>query len=114
MRAECLRQHLPCASQGRFPRLDDRDDLWRLLVAITEHKAADQVRRARRQKRGGGRVRTEGDLTAGGSDDQPAGLNAIAGTEPTPEFAEEYRRLFEALPTRSCGAGKKGVSASTK
>jgi RNA polymerase sigma factor (sigma-70 family) len=89
------------ATQGRFPRLDDRDDLWRLLVALTERKLADQVRRARRLKRGGGRVRVESDLAAGGSDDPSAGLNGIAGPEPTPEFAaeltEEYRRLFEAL-----------------
>ena len=76
------------------------------------------MRRARRQKRGGGRVRTEADLTAGGSDDQPAGLNATAGTEPSPEFAaefaDEYRRLFEALRPRGCGAGQIGVSTSTK
>jgi DNA-directed RNA polymerase specialized sigma24 family protein len=90
------------ASEGRFPRLDDRDDLWRLLVAITEHKVADQMRRARRLKRGGGRVRAQGDLTAGrASGEHPGGLNAIAGAEPTAEFAaefaEEYRRLFEVL-----------------
>jgi DNA-directed RNA polymerase specialized sigma24 family protein len=89
------------AAQGRFPRLDDRDDLWRLLVALTQRKAADQMRRARRLRRGGGLVRTESDLAAGGSDDQPAGLNGIAGPEPSPEFAaefaDEYRRLFEAL-----------------
>jgi DNA-directed RNA polymerase specialized sigma24 family protein len=89
------------ATQGRFPRLDDRDDLWRLLVVITERKVIDQMRRARRLKRGGGRVRAEVDLAAVGSDDEPAGLNGIAGPEPTPEFAaefaEECRRLFEAL-----------------
>ena len=89
------------AAGGRFPRLDDRDDLWRLLVVLTERKLADQVRRARRLKRGAGRVRAEGDRAATGSDDPPAGLNGIVGPEPTPEFAaefaEEYRRLFEAL-----------------
>ena len=89
------------AAEGRFPRLDDRDDLWRLLVALTERKAADQVRRARRLKRGGGRVGAKGDLAAGGPDDGPAVLDAVAGPEPTPAFAaelaEEYRRLFEAL-----------------
>jgi RNA polymerase sigma factor (sigma-70 family) len=89
------------ASEGRFPRLDDRDDLWRLLVAITESKAADQLRRARRLKRGGGRVRNEADLAAGASVDEPVGLDGIADPQPTPEFAaefaEEYRRLFEAL-----------------
>ena len=61
------------------PGSDDRDDLWRLLVAITERKAIDQMRRARRVKRGGGRVRTEADLAAGGPDDEPAGLDKIAG-----------------------------------
>jgi DNA-directed RNA polymerase specialized sigma24 family protein len=89
------------ATQGRFPRLDDRDDLWRLLVAITERKATDQARRARRLKRGGGRVHTEADLAAGRPADAPAGLDDLVGPEPTPafaaEFAEEYRRLFEVL-----------------
>src|SRR5262245_53921937 len=42
------------ASRGRYPRLDDRDDLWRLLVIITELKALDQVQHERRQKRSGG------------------------------------------------------------
>ena len=31
------------AAQGRFPRLDDRDDLWQLLVMITTRKAIDLV-----------------------------------------------------------------------
>ena len=31
--------------QGRFPRLDDRDSLWRLLVTITARKVVDQVER---------------------------------------------------------------------
>lgn len=85
------------ATQGRFPRLDDRDDLWRLLVTITERKATDQVRRARRLKRGGDRLRLEVD--PGG--DGPDGLDALVGPEPTPDFAalvaEEYRRLFDLL-----------------
>jgi hypothetical protein len=31
-------------SQGRFPDLADRDDLWRLLVTIAARKASDQNR----------------------------------------------------------------------
>jgi DNA-directed RNA polymerase specialized sigma24 family protein len=86
------------ATQGRFPRLDDRDDLWRVLVTLTERKAADLRRRQRRQKRGGGRVAPEADLTG------PEGdlLDHLAGAAPTPEFAalvaEEYRRRLDALP----------------
>jgi DNA-directed RNA polymerase specialized sigma24 family protein len=86
------------ATQRRFPRLDDRDDLWRVLVTLTERKAADLRRRQRRQKRGGGRVAPEADR-AGPEGDL---LDHLAGAAPTPEFAaliaEEYRRRLEALP----------------
>src|SRR5882724_11425242 len=47
------------AARGRFPQLADRDDLWRLLVVITARKAGAQLRRDRRQKRGGDRVFAE-------------------------------------------------------
>jgi DNA-directed RNA polymerase specialized sigma24 family protein len=86
------------ATQRRFPRLDDRDDLWRVLVTVTERKATDLLRRQRRQKRGGGHVAPEADLAA------PEGdlLDHLAGAAPTPEFAalvaEEYRRRLESLP----------------
>jgi DNA-directed RNA polymerase specialized sigma24 family protein len=77
------------AEQGRFPQLDDRDDLWRLLLVITARKAARLARDQRTAKRGG-KVSTEIDLTG------------VIGTEPTPELAasvaEEYRRLLARLP----------------
>ena len=42
------------AEQGRFPQVQDRGDLWNLLVTITVRKASDQLQHERRQKRGGG------------------------------------------------------------
>ena len=89
------------AARGRFPRLDDRDNLWRLLVTITARKALDQVRHQARQKRGGGRVLV-GSAQAGGEDDTDgAGLDQVVGQEPTPQFAamvaDECRRLLAAL-----------------
>jgi DNA-directed RNA polymerase specialized sigma24 family protein len=39
------------AEQGRFPKLDDSTDLWRVLVTITERKAINQARNAARKKR---------------------------------------------------------------
>jgi DNA-directed RNA polymerase specialized sigma24 family protein len=39
--------------RGRFPRLDDRDDLWRLLVVITARKAFDQLKHERSKRQGG-------------------------------------------------------------
>jgi RNA polymerase sigma factor (sigma-70 family) len=89
------------AARGRFPQLDDRDDLWRLLVTITTHKVTDHARRHGRQKRGGGRILDEAALDEPGPGGLPAGLDAIVGSEPTPAFAalvaEQYRRLLESL-----------------
>jgi DNA-directed RNA polymerase specialized sigma24 family protein len=45
------------ARQGRFPRLNDRNDLWAVLFTLTDRHAARQARDLRRQKRGGGEVR---------------------------------------------------------
>jgi hypothetical protein len=85
---------------GRFPRLADRDDLWQVLVLLTARKASQLRRHERRQKRGGGRVRSETDL-AGDDPETAAGLAEVVGPEPTPEFAaavaEECRRLFDLL-----------------
>ena len=93
------------AARGRFPQLDDRDDLWRLLVTITTHKVIDHARRHGRQKRGGDRILDEAALDRPGPGGGPAGLDAIVGSEPTPAFAalvaEQYRRLLESLGDES-------------
>jgi DNA-directed RNA polymerase specialized sigma24 family protein len=87
------------ASRGRYPRLNDRDDLWRLLVIITERKALDQVQRERRQKRGGGKI-----VAILGHDDgdgMGGGIGHLSSPEPTPEFAatvaDECRRRLGQL-----------------
>jgi DNA-directed RNA polymerase specialized sigma24 family protein len=91
-------------ADGRFPRLSDREDLWKLLTTIAVCKAANQRRRERRIKRGGGRVIGASDYAAG----DPGGedlLAQVAGTEPTPELAavliEEIRKRFAGLPDDS-------------
>ena len=76
------------AEGGRFPKLTDRDSLWRLLVVITARKAAHLRRDETRQKRGGGAA--------------DAGLiSEIVSREPSPEFAaevaEECKRLLQCL-----------------
>jgi DNA-directed RNA polymerase specialized sigma24 family protein len=92
------------AAQGRFPKLADRDELWRLLVVITARKAIAQAQRQGRKKRGSGRIVDEAmlfgkDLDAG--EGSLAGLERIAAAGPTPEFAammaEECQRLLDAL-----------------
>jgi DNA-directed RNA polymerase specialized sigma24 family protein len=90
---------------GRFPRLADREDLWRLLMTITIRKASAQAQRHRRLKRGAGKVVGEAVLQGRASDGPNAsaspGLDLIADDAPSPELAallaEECRRLLEAL-----------------
>ena len=53
------------AGRGQFPKLNDRDDLWRLLATITVRKALDTIRHQTRQKRGGGDVLGESALLVG-------------------------------------------------
>jgi DNA-directed RNA polymerase specialized sigma24 family protein len=89
------------AEQGRFPRLHDRDNLWGLLVVITERKACDLMLHERRQKRGGGDVRGESGLAGADFCDGEAALEQLASREPTPELAaqvaDQCRRLLELL-----------------
>jgi DNA-directed RNA polymerase specialized sigma24 family protein len=86
------------AGRGRFPRLADRESLWRLLVVVTARKAAHYRRDANRQKRGGGAV---GIGSAPPDAEMEAYLEQIVGREPTPEFvaqaAEECGRLLRLL-----------------
>jgi hypothetical protein len=40
-------------ARGRFPKLSNRDDLWRLLAVLTLRKASDLADRENAEKRGG-------------------------------------------------------------
>lgn len=95
-----FRSFFRAVGQGRFPQLDDRDSLWRLLVVITANKALKQLAYTHRQKRGGGTVAEPTGIHTVGSTDEAA-LMEFVGTEPTPDFAaqvaEEYRRLLNLL-----------------
>jgi DNA-directed RNA polymerase specialized sigma24 family protein len=91
------------AERGQFPNLDDRDDLWQVLLTIAERKAARLVRDEARQKRGGGRVVPASVLDAAGGSGADV-LGTAVGAEPAPEFAaqvaEECERLLSALEDR--------------
>jgi DNA-directed RNA polymerase specialized sigma24 family protein len=87
--------------QGRFPRLDDRDDLWHLLVALTLRKASNLARHAGAQHQGGGRVRHVSAL-AGLDESEGRAFAELLSQEPDPAFAaqvaEECGRLLGLLP----------------
>jgi DNA-directed RNA polymerase specialized sigma24 family protein len=86
------------AAKGNFTELNDRYDLWPLLLTITAQKSVDHLRRERRQRRGGGEVLREADFTG---PDQETLLDEILGRGPTPEFLaqmdEEFARLLGLL-----------------
>jgi DNA-directed RNA polymerase specialized sigma24 family protein len=88
-------------ARGRFPQLNDRDNLWRLLVVITARKALDQLAHERRKRRGGGTLQGESGMYLGGPGWDEAAIEQVVGAEPTPEFAaqvaEEYQRLLDRL-----------------
>jgi RNA polymerase sigma factor (sigma-70 family) len=90
------------AAVGRFPHLDDRYDLWRLLVTITARKAVAQIRRHLAQKRGGGQVRGESVFVCPDEMEAEGGIARILGEQPTPELAcqlaETCRGLLDRLP----------------
>jgi DNA-directed RNA polymerase specialized sigma24 family protein len=89
------------AEQGQFPDLTDREGLWALLVVLTARKVADQVKHDSREKRGGGQVRGDSALHGDEGEPGPAGLDRVAGDEPTPEeaalLAEEVDTLLAHL-----------------
>ena len=75
------------AKAGRFPRLHDRHDLWKLLVTITVRKVFAQMKRQKAAKRGGGAVRGESVFVRNDNPDEVNGLAQVLGEEPTPELA---------------------------
>jgi RNA polymerase sigma factor (sigma-70 family) len=87
------------AEQGRFPRLEDRDDLWQILVMITTRKAIDLKVHEEREMRDWRRLQAERDNDA---DDSGSLLRGLIGREPDPAFAaqvtEELKRLLALLP----------------
>jgi RNA polymerase sigma factor (sigma-70 family) len=95
-----LHKFFAAAASGQFPRLHDRQSLWRLLFQITDRKAIDLIRyhlRRTRQATDGDRSAQASQTNLGGrsidqvADDQlESGLAAIA--------AEEFQRLFARLP----------------
>jgi DNA-directed RNA polymerase specialized sigma24 family protein len=71
------------AKEHRFARLNDRDDLWQILLMLTERKVADQYRAAGAEKRGGEAVRQELPRDADS-------LGELAAREPGPEFVASF------------------------
>lgn len=86
------------AEAGRFPKLNDRSDLWQILTMLTHQKVVDGIRCETRKKRGGGRVRTESVfLNQNGSQ---TGFAQIASEDLGPEYLVELSENLQHLLSR--------------
>lgn len=86
------------AAEGRFPQLNDREDLWKLLLTCTLRKVSKYRKRQGALKRGKGQVRGESVFAGSGEGDSHRELAAmIASPEPTPEFAAEMSETIEEM-----------------
>ncbi len=89
------------AEGGRFPQLQDRDDLWQVLVMITARKVCDLREYEGRDKRDWRRVQEEARRGGDESSWRGSALSGVLSREPDPAFAaevaEESRRLLEEL-----------------
>ena len=74
---------------GQFPKLDDRDDLWKVLATLTTRKAVAQIRHHWRKRGEAGNGRNQ------------AAVDEIASCQPTPDeaasFLEECQARIDAL-----------------
>ena len=80
--------------QNRFPRLDDRDDLWQVLCLLVDRRAVDQIKKGNAQKRGGGDVRGESVFLERNDSPASPGLAGFPDLLPTPEFERELSEAF--------------------
>ena len=89
------------AARGKFADHVRRDDLWHLLLHLTNHKLVNYVRRETRLKRGSGDVRGESVFLNQAADSDARGLDQIVRNEPTPSMLaalnEQHQRLLEML-----------------
>ena len=93
------------AAGGKFPDMQGRDELWRLLLCITSRKAQARMRHEFREKRGGGNVGGESIFLKGASDPMEGGAAGIGNVPdrgaPTPEvlaqFSDECEHLMNLL-----------------
>lgn len=88
------------AQTGRFPRLDDRNDLWQVLFMLTVRKTADVIEKDATQKAGAGRVVPLSTVWAGNSDSSSGGFDPLA-EDPDPAeaaaMAEGLERMLALL-----------------
>ncbi|MFM7738708.1 MAG: ECF-type sigma factor [Planctomycetota bacterium] len=86
-------------NDGRFERLDSRDEMWRLLATNTVRKVTSQRRKAMADKRGAGAIRGESIFfnPANADSSMIAGLGNFSDDRLLPDTTEEILKNCEHL-----------------
>jgi DNA-directed RNA polymerase specialized sigma24 family protein len=95
--ANVMCQFFLAVRDGRFPRLNDRHDLWQILMMILERRVVD-IRRKKPEP-----VCGESGISPPSEEDSHCGgMGMVPGLEPTPgtivQLEEELQRRLEQLP----------------
>lgn len=85
------------AQIGRFDNVQDRHELWWLLVAMTKRKAVSHIRREMAAKRGGGLPQASLSVLPGSSSE----FEAVLAQKPTPHdvvaLDEQLQRILDGM-----------------
>jgi DNA-directed RNA polymerase specialized sigma24 family protein len=91
------------AAAGRYPNLDDRQSVWKLLLTITLRKANAELKRQFAQKRGGGCV--VGESVFVNETSSAPGLAGIADDQLRPDLAAmmnaQCQQLLDSLEDKT-------------
>ena len=86
--------------EGKYPALDNRESLWRLLVTVSSRNVLDEVNREKRLKRGGGRVLHESAFD-GQREDAPSLFDRMPSSIKAPDvqlmITERCTQMLESL-----------------
>lgn len=80
---------------GRYPNLNDRESLWRMLLVITSRKVARRRRHERQQRRDVRRIVANHVFVDHGDGSVAQGVQHAISREPTPEFTVAFAETCE-------------------
>ena len=83
--------------EHKFDSLENRDELWALLIIITARKVTRERRREMAEKRGRGTTRGESAFIVAGRIDDCYGINQVLDENQMPESASRVLKTYEEL-----------------
>jgi DNA-directed RNA polymerase specialized sigma24 family protein len=84
-------------TEGRFPTLQDRHDLWKILLTIAYRKTNTYRDHYFAKKRGGGKQRGESVFDDPDLPTDARGIEQISAREPSPEFLAAVTDTLQSL-----------------